>query len=181
MKHLFRVLEMENVVRMATVNAKKTGMARIAAGIEYVQTIVQVMVHALASPKAESIKRAMVATAVGAGKTSFLEEQTSSASKNMSNLVYCHCDEGFSGRDCSTPRENIIETVIRMSVGMRKMRRSAVLRNLEQGWGTNLVVAISNFVGGAAGANTTKSKNDTGSNKNSSCWKQAQKRKGAAY
>ena len=64
-----------------------------------------------------------------------------------SNIVYCHCDEGFSGRDCSTPRENIIETVIHMSVSMRKMKKKTLWRNLEQDWGTNLVVAISNFVG----------------------------------
>ena len=148
MRRLFHVLEMVNVARMATANVEKTGMARIAAGIEYVQTIAPVMVHALVHPKAESIKRAMVATAV-AGKASFIEERadTETNASNASSLVYCHCDEGFSGRDCSTPRENIIQTVIHMSVSMRKMKKKTLWRNLEQGWGTNLVVAISNFVG----------------------------------
>ena len=78
-------------------------------------------------PKAESIKRAMVATAV-AGKTSFVEEQAHIESTLLTrpSLVYCHCDEGFSGRDCSTPRENIIETVIHMSVSMRKMKKKTL-------------------------------------------------------
>ncbi len=51
MGRLFHVLEMDNVARMATANAEKAGMAQIAAGIEYVQTIAQVMVHALVHPK----------------------------------------------------------------------------------------------------------------------------------
>ena len=51
MRRLFHVLEMVNVAWMAAANAEETGMARIAAGIEYVQTIAPVMVHALVHPK----------------------------------------------------------------------------------------------------------------------------------
>jgi N-acetylneuraminic acid mutarotase len=121
--------------------------------------------------KAAAIKKAMILVAavedatksVKGNKTVFLEmkEQNSPANANgslnvnnaatkvvpSSKVVFCHCNEGFSDIDCSRPTERIIPMEISLSLSMRHMGRSQLMLYLQQGWGTHLLVAISNFIG----------------------------------
>ena len=138
--------------------------------------------------KAEAIKKALIIAAAAdhavdvkiAGSpadnsslanSSFIEENShlpkNASTSDISKTVYCHCDEGFSAVDCSYPEERIMPISILLSLSMKNMRKAQLWRSIEQGWGTNLVVAISNFVGVSPERLLIKLKGETFVNKDS--------------
>jgi len=116
------------------------------------------------APKTEYIKRALVMLAAEASHmnssasetaSTFLEEDATSPDSsivhndtaNSPSAVYCHCDDGFSGIDCSRPRENLLSVNFTISLRVASTPKEKLLSELTTGWGTALGIASSNFLG----------------------------------
>jgi N-acetylneuraminic acid mutarotase len=116
------------------------------------------------APKTEYIKRALVILAAEAShlnssasetSSTFLEEDATVSDSSIghndtiesSSAVYCHCDDGFSGIDCSRPRENLLSVNFTISLRVAATPKEKLLSELTTGWGTALSIASSNFLG----------------------------------